>query len=61
MAENRNEFLCGFAIALADLNRLHDQPGMVRDTIDGANLSLADFKRAGVERYDLDELKKAYD
>ena len=58
--EKNKEFLQGFGIALADLNRLHDQPGMVRDTIENAGLSITDFKLAGLEKYDLDELRKAY-
>jgi hypothetical protein len=60
MAEDHSEFLRGFAIALADMNRLHDAPVHVRDTIEGAGLTLADFKKAGVEEYDLKELRKAF-
>jgi hypothetical protein len=60
VSHENTDFLRGFAIALADLNRLHDQPTMVRDVIDGAALTLADFKRAGVEPYDLKELRKAF-
>jgi hypothetical protein len=60
VTNENTDFLRGFAIALADLNRLHDQPTMVRDVIDGAGLTLADFKRAGVEPYDLKELRKAF-
>jgi hypothetical protein len=60
MAYDNKEFLCGFAIALADLNRLHDQPGMVRDTIENAGLTLDDLKHAGIDSYDLKELQKAF-
>lgn len=59
MSEN-DEFLRGFAIALADMNRMHDNPVAVRDTIEGAGLTIADFKKAGVEQYDLRELRKAF-
>jgi hypothetical protein len=55
------DFLQGFGIALADMNRMHDQPVHVRDTIEGAGFTLDDFKRAGLEDYDLDELRKAFD
>lgn len=53
-----DEFLIGFGMALADLNRLHDEPVAVADTISGAGLTIADFKRAGMEEYDLKELRK---
>jgi len=59
VTDNR-EFLQGFAIALADMNRMHDNPVAVRDVIEGAGLTLNDFKRAGVENYDLRELRKAF-
>ena len=54
------EFLQGFAIALADMDRMHDNPVAVRDTIEGAGLTIADFKKAGVEEYDLKQLRKAF-
>lgn len=61
MASVRNkEFIQGFGIALADMNRMHDAPVHVRDTIEGAGFKLADFKAAGLEEYDLKELRKAY-
>lgn len=55
-----DDFLRGFAIALADIMRLHTPEVEVRDTIEGAGLSIADFERAGVEEYDLAELRKAF-
>lgn len=55
------EFLRGFGIALADMNRMHDQPVHVRDTIEGAGFTLDHFKHAGLEEYDLAELRKAFD
>ena len=51
-------FLAGFALALADINRLHDCPTYVVDTITGAGFTIADFKQAGVDDYDLKELRK---
>lgn len=56
-----DEFVCGFAIALAELIRLHDEPTLARDVIDGNGYALNDFERAGVDRYDLIELRKAFD
>lgn len=52
------DFMAGFALALADINRLHDCPTYVVDTMVGAGFTIADFKRAGVEAYDLQELEK---
>lgn len=51
-------FMHGFALALADLNRLHDCPGYVADVISGAGFNLSDFRRAKLEKYDMDELRK---
>ncbi|MFG1300328.1 hypothetical protein V5F49_11095 [Xanthobacter sp. V3C-3] len=52
------DFIAGFALALADINRLHDCPTYVADTIVGAGFTIADFRQAGVEEYDLAELRK---
>lgn len=54
----RRDFLAGFALALADINRLHDCPTYVADTIAAAGYTIADFQQAGVEEYDLAELRK---
>jgi hypothetical protein len=48
----------GFACALATLNRLYDHPGLVEGTLVGSGITIAMLKRAGVEDYDLVELKK---
>lgn len=48
----------GIAIALASLNRMHDQPTMVCDVLRGFSITLDDLRQAGVERYDLDEIRK---
>lgn len=48
----------GIALALAEVNRQHDQPSMVCDALRGLGIDLDDLKSAGVERYDLDEIKK---
>jgi len=55
----RNEFLCGFACALANLNRLFDVPSKVEDIMNGAGLSVIDLEAGGVEEYDLSEIRKA--
>lgn len=50
-------FLQGVAISLANLNRTHDQPTMVKDVLVGMNLTVEDLSAAGVEEYDLKELR----
>lgn len=52
-------WLAGYATALANLNRLHDRPTMVRDVMDGDGIEIKHLKAAGVCSYDLRELKKA--
>ncbi len=51
-------FMEGFAIACADLVRLHDQPGMAADVIAGHGFNLTDFK--GCDPYDLKVIRKLY-
>lgn len=53
-----SEFLLGFAIALSTVNRQHDEPTIVKDAIEGNCLTIKMFKDAGVEEYDLKELRK---
>ena len=60
MARRDRAFMAGFAIALADAQRLHDCPTTVKDVIKGAGFTIEDFERAGVEEYDLAELRKAW-
>ena len=56
------EYVCGFGLALAEMHRLllggNDSSG-VRDVCRNANLRLRDFRRAGLGKFDVDELKKA--
>ena len=51
-------FLHGWAAALADMNRGHDQPTIVANVMHGGGVTVRDLKRAGVESYDLDEIRK---
>lgn len=53
----RDEFLNGFAIALATVQRLHDDPTAVDDAIKSNGLTIADFRKAGVDNYDLNVLR----
>jgi hypothetical protein len=51
-------FMEGFAIALADLVRGHDQPSMAADVIAGHGFTLDDF--AGCDPYDLKVIRKLF-
>jgi hypothetical protein len=52
-------FTRGFAAALADLVRAYDQPTMASEIAKRSGLTLKDFVAAGVEPFDLDELRGA--
>ena len=52
-----DEFLNGFAIALATVQRMHDDPTAVKDAIEGNGLTIADLRKAGVDPYDLNVLR----
>jgi len=56
--ELEDDFWKGFALALADINRLHDQPTMVKNVIEGHGITLAQLRRAGAAEYDLLEISK---
>lgn len=58
MSKKPDPFMEGFAIALADLVRLHDQPSMAADVIAGHGFALADFK--GCEPYDFKVIRKLF-
>lgn len=57
--KERDAWLCGYAAALANLDRQHDQPTMVRDCMVGDGVTIKMLKDAGVEAYDLDPIKEA--
>lgn len=60
MSENENKlFLRGFAVALADVMRLHGEEVIVRDVLNEAGVTVDQLKRAGVEDYDLREIRTA--
>lgn len=58
-AKQSNEWLCGYAAALANIDRQHDRPSMVRDAMVGDGLTVRMLKDAGVEEYDLAPIRKA--
>lgn len=51
-------FLSGIACGLATMNRAFDQPTAVNCTLDGLGLTLLELKAAGVDDYDLAEIRK---
>ncbi len=51
-------FLRGFALALAEINRLFDQPGHVYDVMRAAGVTVKEMRGVGVEEFDLDEVAK---
>ncbi len=51
-------FMEGFAIALADLVRMYDQPSMAADVIAGHGFQLKDFKSC--DDYDLKVIRKLF-
>lgn len=52
-------WLCGYAACLSNLIRTHGETGLAKVAMDSDGLTLAMFKRAGIEKYDLDALKRA--
>ncbi len=59
-AEERqpDPWLCGYACALANVNRRFDRPTLIESTLQSDGITLAQLEAAGVEDYDLDELRK---
>lgn len=58
MKRARDEWLCGYAAALADLNRCFHHEGMVASTMQSGGITIERLRKGGVEAYDLDELKR---
>lgn len=52
------EWICGVGYALAEVQRLHDQPTVVNDVAHATGLSFKDFKSAGLSSFDLKTLRK---
>ena len=55
----RDEWLAGYACALANIHRGWREAQIVEETMKMDGITLADLKGAGVEKYDLDELRRA--
>lgn len=57
-AEQDHCFYHGFALALANANRLFDCPTIVSSTLHGAGITIETLHEHGVEEYDLAEIRK---
>lgn len=55
-----NDFILGFAVAVASLVRDHDEPVHAASIIAGHGVSLKDFEAAGVEEFDLKPLRALF-
>lgn len=55
----RDTWLCGYAAALAAVRRLYHEDTIVEQVLHADGLSLLVLKKAGVEAFDLDEIRKA--
>lgn len=58
LTDDERSFRQGVGLALAELNRMHDQPTMIKDVLLGFGYTVPMLKRAGVDEYDLKELRK---
>lgn len=56
----KNGFTKGVAVVIAEIIRDYDEPTMARGICDSCGFSLKDFKEAGIEDYDLQEIKKIF-
>ena len=54
-----NEWLAGYAVALAEIHRLHEHSTGVCEVARNAGVTIATAKAAGVDEFDLSELRKA--
>lgn len=57
---SRNAWLQGYAAALAQVNRLFDQPTIIASVLATDSISGFRLQYAGAEKFDIKELKKAY-
>lgn len=57
--EKIDPWMRGYAAALANIIRTNGETGLAKIAMDSDNLTFQDFVNAGVERYDLDALRKA--
>jgi hypothetical protein len=54
----QNEWVCGFGLALAEMQRRFGQESTIAEVCKAAGLDMKKFKDAGLDEYDLKELRK---
>lgn len=59
LSDDERSFRQGVGLALAEVNRMFDQPTIVRSVLDSMGLSVGQIQTAGVDDYVLKELRKA--
>lgn len=56
MTKPEKQWVCGFGVALAEVNRKWDMPTNIAEVVREAGLSAGDFVRAGLDVYDRREI-----
>lgn len=59
LTEQERQWRQGFGFALAAVNRMHDRPVIVNDVMLHTDMTVAKLKAAGLDDYDLKEIRKA--
>lgn len=60
MTQTRKAWLCGFAIAVANLARDHMEQQLAAFVLGDSGVALEEFERAGLDDYDLIEIRKLF-
>jgi len=53
-----NNFIRGFAVAIAELIRSHDQPTTAKDIMNSVGYTIDDFRKADVATFDMEPIEK---
>ena len=56
----QDDWLCGYAAALAAVQKLYHESSIVTGVLIGDGLTLEHLRSAGVEQVDLNQIEKAY-
>lgn len=58
-SSDTTNFIRGFAVAIAELIRTHDQPTMAMNIMDSAGYTIDHFRKADVATFDMEPIEKA--
>ena len=61
MSDEHKQFVAGFAAALTSLVRNHGMPTVARYIAEDNGFVLSDFEDAGLEAFDIDALRTAFE